>query len=229
MPDTARALAGYDRELRRLVRRGLTIQAKDLVRIRRRFDAFRRATLAAVPQRFPMNQAAIAGVLQSLRGPGRRARPRPRRRRRARDEGAGRADRGARPGVRARRRHATAEQEYGASARPGPRLLGRPDRAASGRLRADILRDVNRVLRLSALGAGAGGYAGADVEVAQAMTGIPQWTAAAEHLPHRDGSRPADSPTRWCGRYTPARADEQALDLVRDLARGRTSGSTVRR
>lgn len=65
-PEQVAKLAAYEKQLRGLIARSLAIQARDLRRIRARFDLFRQQALAAVPQRYALTQANILAVTSAV-------------------------------------------------------------------------------------------------------------------------------------------------------------------
>jgi len=172
--------------MRRLVARGLRIEVQDLVRTRRRFDAFRARALAVLPDRYAMNRAFIAGVVNSVENELR----------------ALESDLGVivRDGMKGQAAIAEAMADDYANtflpfgrqppviAAASPQLI---DLAAdfsadliglrTGGLASQVLAEVNRVVRLSALGAGPGAF-NAAAEINAALGGAKRWSYRAERI-----------------------------------------------
>lgn len=181
-----RELAAYERKMDRLVKRGLRAELADLVRIRRRFDAFRARAIAVLPDRYAMNRAVIAGVVETVaaelvqlerdlvgivrNGMVEQAAI-------AEEMADDYANRflpfGRQPPVIA----AATPQMIDVAADFSADLIG----LRAGGLSARILGEVNRVVRLSALGAGAGGF-NAAAEISAALGGAKRWSWRAERI-----------------------------------------------
>lgn len=183
--EMARRLAAYDRELRRIVARGLRLQASDVRRIGRRFAAFRREALAVLPDRSRLDQLAIRSVVErvavELERLGASLEPI------------------IRGGI--AEQQALAQDLAEAYARAflpegaAPSFVGLPPQAVDlvadfsaelvglshGGLGQRMLAEVNRVLRLSALGAGGGSF-NASAAISQALGGAKRWSWQAERI-----------------------------------------------
>jgi hypothetical protein len=183
-PEVARRMREYDRRIRALLRRARTLDAEGVKRVRALFADFERRAIALLPERFAMNRAAIESVLASLTVQIAAL---------ERDFlGIVRAGMGDVVGL----VEDTAEAYSAAFLSYGEAIRGfgvRPetlDLAAgfsadligvrSGGLGARILAEVNRTLRLSALGAGPGQFPAA-VEIGRTI-GAGGWSARAEAI-----------------------------------------------
>lgn len=181
----AARLRAYEKEVDLLVRRGLRIKKADLRRIRSSFNSFRSRALAAIPERYLMNQAAIVGTLDSV----------------AKEIDRLGAELGSivKGGLVAEAETVQKIGElYGDRFLPlgaqapilgmTPQALDLASRYSAdliglrtGGLGARILKKVNDVLRLSALGAGPGAFnAAADINAA--LGGARAWSWQAERI-----------------------------------------------
>lgn len=183
-PDLARKVRAYDRRIRAILRRSRRLDAEGVKRVRELFAAFEARAIALLPERFAMNRAAIESILASLSVQIASL---------ERDFlGVVRAGMGDAVGI----VEDTAEAYSAAFLSYGEAIRGvgvRPetlDLAASfsadliglrsGGLGARILGEVNRTLRLSALGAGPGQFQAAE-EIGRVL-GAGGWSARAEAI-----------------------------------------------
>ena len=189
--DPAAIVESYDREVTRQLKRINRRTAADLRRIRTRFVSFRSQAIATLPERFAMNQASISGITQSLSVQLDSL---------ARDLGDFSRDAMHFQTETAQRITDAYADNFLPPRVDGPHLrtLGATTQALDlassfsaelvglnqGGLGAKVLGEVNRVVRLAALGAGAGAFASA-AEIGKALAGPqfgPRWSWQAERI-----------------------------------------------
>ncbi|HXV77293.1 MAG TPA: hypothetical protein VD788_13325 [Candidatus Polarisedimenticolaceae bacterium] len=217
MPRDPEAIVrAYSRKIDRLIRRGERLTEDDARRLRRLFVAFRAQALARLPVVSQLNRAAIAGVIGALDA----------QLQVLADQVHDLVEAGtaaqldlAREMTRVYGETFVDELDLDAVMRQfsGARLSALDAVSgfsaeligvSSGGLRADILSEVNREIRLSALGAGEGTFAGT-VAVERALSGVAKWTARAERIYRTETLRAhsivTEQTIRELNRYSPTR------------------------
>lgn len=232
-----RVLARYIKRVDKLLRRGEQLTEADVRRIRGLFRTFRAEALARLPELGRMNRTAIAGVLGSLDA----------QLRVVVDQYLDIVEAGT---------HAQLDLARRVTQLYGQTFLGELDleralnsfsgvrlRALdavsglsadliglnSGGLRADVLAAVNRTLKLAALGAGEGGFAGA-VAVERALSGTATWSARAERIYRTETLRAhsivTEQMVRELDRYSPT-AKQWRWSGIQRPEHERINGQTV--